>query len=423
MLRDHTLPPELSIDTRRCELRSTAYEAACWRPEALRAVAEGLRDRGARALARLPDAALLDAWSETVEAFLDPTSEPRRELAGALVELCRLSPQGLAAGLEAVLGGVSRKPAARLAAAAEGLRGAVSGAGPVLVILASNLPALAVQPLLPALLRRRPVLLKSPSAEPLFAPAFIAALTRREPRLADALAAVTWPGGDRDLEAPVLAAVAKVVAYGDGGTLDDLRRRCPAPLIPYGPRTSLAVIGAGVSPATIAAGLARDVALFDQRGCLSIQAIYTAGDARALADTLARELAVLGGRWPAGPADLGELAAVQQVRAEADLRGLHRPSLALDTGTVVVDPDTSFQPSPGRRTVRIHPLARLNRLPAILAPWSGRLQGAALAGTEALALRPALEALGCSRFAPPGELQSPDATWHNGGLHPLEALG
>ena len=60
---------------------------------------------------------------------------------------------------------------------------------PTWVILAGNLPALAVQPLLPALALRRPVLLKSPSAEPLFAPAFLEALTRREPRLAGAVAA------------------------------------------------------------------------------------------------------------------------------------------------------------------------------------------------------------------------------------------
>jgi hypothetical protein len=30
--------------------------------------------------------------------------------------------------------------------------------------------------------------------------------------------------------------------------------------------------------------------------------------------------------------------------------------------------------------------------------------------------------LGLSRFAAPGELQSPDATWLNGGIDPLAAL-
>src|SRR5690606_14157510 len=92
------------------------------------------------------------------------------------------------------------------------------------------------------------------------------------------------------------------------------------------------------------------------------------------------------------------------------------------SGTILVDPDPAFRPSPGLRTVRIHPLEDLGRLPEILAPWKGKLQGAALAGEKAWALQPRLERLGFSRFAPPGELQSPDAAWHNGGIHPLAAL-
>jgi hypothetical protein len=117
---------------------------------------------------------------------------------------------------------------------------------------------------------------------------------------------------------------------------------------------------------------------------------------------------------------------VQQVRGEADLRGLHRPPLGpgagLAAGTVIVEPRPAFRPSPGLRTVRVHPVADLARLPEVLAPWRGRLQGAALAGARAEALAPALAELGVSRTAAPGELQHPDALWHNGGVSPLRAL-
>jgi hypothetical protein len=114
---------------------------------------------------------------------------------------------------------------------------------------------------------------------------------------------------------------------------------------------------------------------------------------------------------------------VQQLRAEAALRGLaiweHGPA----AGTVVVDPLPEFRPGPGLRCVRVQPLPDLAELPRHLTPWAGRLQGAALAGAAALALEPALAALGVSRCAAPGDLQSPDALWHNGGVHPLTALG
>ena len=104
------------------------------------------------------------------------------------------------------------------------------------------------------------------------------------------------------------------------------------------------------------------------------------------------------------------------------MRGLRRSALPVLAGTVLVDPDPVFRPSPGLRTVRIHQLADLGRLPEVLAPWKGRLQGAALAGEDAWRLVPALADLGISRCAAPGDLQSPDVTWHNGGLHPIRAL-
>jgi hypothetical protein len=381
----------------------------------------GVLRKGAEALRAIPTSDLLVAWSDTVEVFRNPGSPERCGLDPELARLCRLSPEGLSAALEAVLGGVRREPAEVLFEAAEA-RVAHAPSGPVLVVLASNLPGLAVQPLLPALALRRPILLKSPSAEPLFAPSFLAALVRREPRLACAVAAVAWPGGDPRLEEPVLAGVDTVIAYGDAPALVDLERRAPGKVVGYGPRTSLAVIGAAVEPDQVVEGLSRDIALFDQRGCLSVAAIYTAGDPEILARCLEDALRKRARLWPPGPADAASLAAVQQARLEAEMRGLRPCSLALNAGTVLMDPVPAFRPTLGLRTVRIHPLKDLSHLPEILAPWKDRLQGAALAGEDAWRLADCLAALGVSRFAAPGELQSPDASWHNGGISPLDAL-
>jgi len=437
VLADFALPP--GVLPAACSITAPSPELpvpisrVAWTPASLAALAAAL-SRGGEGLRTLPDAALLDAWSATVEAFLDPGTPDRRGLAPPLATLCRLSTAGLDAGLAAVLGGVRQGPAAALLERAAALvarePSGPDRSAPVLVVLASNLAALAVQPLLPALALRRPVLLKSPSSEPLFAPAFLATLTRREPRLAGAVAAATWPGGDAALEAPLLAAAGAVVAYGGAEALADLARRAAGRrFVGYGPRMSLAAVelGAGAAaPDVLAAGLARDVALFDQRGCLSVVAVYVAGglDAAArLAGHLEAALADLAVRWPPGPAMAPALAAVQQLRLEAELRGLPRAALPPAAGTVLLEPEPSLHPSPGLRTVRVHPLADLDRLPEILAPWRGRLQGAALAGPAAWRLAPRLAALGISRCTAPGDLQSPDAAWHNGGIDPLEALG
>jgi hypothetical protein len=423
MLRDAFLPSTLAHSRepifRAVERPGIRYNAARWTPEALGRVVVALRE-GEAALREIPAEDLLAAWGDTVATFLRTGSLERRALDPPLARLCGLSQDGLRAGLEAVLGGVRKEPAAALLARA---RPAPADAGPVLAVLASNLPGLAVQPLLPALLARRPVLLKSPSAEPLFAPAFLAALARREPRLAGALAAATWPGGDVSLEAPVLAGVGTVLAYGEAAALEDLERRAPGKVVGYGPKTSLAIVDGSADLRETAEGLARDVALFDQRGCLSVVAVYTAGDAEELAERLAGELLDLARRWPPGPAATPQVsAAVQHIRFEAEMRGLRQFALSLREGTVIVDPKLDFRPSPGLRTVRVHPLEDLSRLPWLLTPWRGRLQGAALAGEGAWALEPRLAELGVSRLAAPGELQSPDATWHNGGIDPLAAL-
>ncbi|MGB6364627.1 MAG: acyl-CoA reductase [Thermoanaerobaculia bacterium] len=418
MIHDAALPPGLQPSAATSvEREGVFYTSARWAPDDLARLGEHLQGQGAEALAGISDTELLEAWSATVEVFRDPGSVVRQALDRPLSRFCRLSPEGLSAGLEAVLGGVVGRPAEELVREA-----APSIRDPVLVILAANLPALAVQPLLPALALRRPVLLKSPSSEPLFAPAFVAALAVRLPALAPALAAITWPGGDAALEAPLLAAAGRVVAYGEQESLDDLEQRAPGKVVAYGPKTSLAVVGAAVEPQSVAAGLARDVALFDQRGCLSIQAVYTLGDPTALAEALAAELVAVAEEWPSGPLDPVSVAAVQQIRSEAQMRGLIKPELAIDVGTVVVEPQLDFRPSPGVRTVRVHPLDRTDRLPEILAPWAGQLQGAALAGDDAWALQKNLEALGISRCAEPGQLQTPDALWHNGGVHPLITL-
>ncbi len=403
----------------------TPFGASPWTAESLSRLLVHLAEHGPAALRSLPADRLEAAWSATVATFLDPESEERRELEAALVASSRLSPAGLAAGLGVVLGGAVGPATHEIVSAGAARRGPASPlpASPLVVLLAANLPALAVQALLPALALGRPVLLKSASAEPFFAPAFVRALTARVPALADALAAVTWPGGAVELEAAAFAGAGKVVVYGEATTLADVGTRCPVPWVGFGPRASIAALGRGVDPAAVAAGLAEDVALFDQRGCLSIHTVYTVDEPGPLAAALATELAGLAARWPPGPATLAELAGVRQVREDAALRGLAVAELGLTAGTVVVEMEPVFQPSPGCRTVRVIGIDALAQLPHLLAGRRGQIQGVALAGEGSEDLAPELANLGASRFARPGELQHPDASWANGGLDPLDAFG
>jgi hypothetical protein len=226
MLQDHALPPALvSVGARPGRRRGVELLRADWRPRELGRLAGHLAGPGAAALRKLGGERLLEAWTDVVELFRDPASAERRALDPPLAILAGLSPAGLAAGLEAVLAGAAGPPARRLLAP-PAARPEPSFS---LIVLASNLPGLAVQPLWRALARGRPALLKSASAEPLFAAAFAATLARREPLLGDAVAAATWRGGDEELEAPLLAAAREVVAYGEAATIADAPRAESSP--------------------------------------------------------------------------------------------------------------------------------------------------------------------------------------------------
>jgi len=173
---------------------------------------------------------------------------------------------------------------------------------------------------------------------------------------------------------------------------------------------------------------ARDVALFDQRGCLSVHAVLVQdsrndGDAaRHLAEVLAAELEMSAEALPPGPADAARSAAVRAVRDEADMAGLWTAPLARRRGTVLVDfRNPARLDSPGLRTVRVVPVASFEGLQTQLEPWRGRIQGVSVAGRIAESTLDFLRHLGVSRFAAAGELQATDAaTWHNGGRAPLE---
>jgi hypothetical protein len=395
------------------------FVAGRWSAAELAAVVGRLAGRGSPALAAVPVARRLAVWNEAIDALLDPASDERRRALPPLLATSRLSPEGLCEALLAMLGGAGENASRTLA----GRLPEPSPRAPAAVVLAGNVPALAVQSLLPALLLGRPLLLKSASDEPLFAPVLVAALAAREPALGEAFAALAWRGGDPELEAAAFGGVERVLAYGGGPAIGSLRERLGGRLVAHGPRASVALVGRDADLADAARGLARDVALFDQRGCLSVQAVYTDAEPREVAELLAWALALEHARLPPGPLDPGRAAEVQQLRGVARMAGELAGDLALAQGTVVVRRDAEFQPVPGLRTVRVHPVAELAAALAALAPWRGRLQGAALAGESALALGDRLRAeLGLARVAPAGELQSVEAGWASGGIDPLAAL-
>lgn len=427
MIADHAVPS----GTRPTVVRSPdGVEQADWSPDALVALARQLSERGREALSTLDGERLYDAWCGAADELRDPRSALRRRLDPLAAPAAGLSPPALEAALETLLRGYTGEPVRRLIERGRGTRRdpGETRSRLAVAIVAGNIPGLVVQVALPALVAGRPLLIKSPSAEPLIAPALIGALTEREPRIGEGLAAVTWPGGESPLERPLLRLAEPLIAFGHAETLADLRSRFDGQLVEMGPKLSLAVIGADADPIAAGKALAIDTALFEQRGCLSLQTIFTDGDSDALAGAVRSGLEDLALRWPPPPLEPALAGRIQQLRRLVELDGGESLDLPLRIGSVLLAPTAPpgqslpVVPVPGGRTVRIQPIDTLDGLVDRLHSWRDAVQGVALDGASAWRLAEPLSALGVNRLVRPGELQATDALWANGERHLLDIL-
>jgi hypothetical protein len=185
------------------------------------------------------------------------------------------------------------------------------------------------------------LMLKSSSRELRLADILAAQFEQLGPPVAGTMRPMRWSGGDVDFEAKVFPLAQRIVIFGDDATIADVKRRAPERAVKgYGSAYSVGFVpsGSDVSAATQAA--AYDVALFDQRGCLSPQTIYVEGnEAQAIlfAHGLSLSLSKVGTSLPRAHAREAERAAVAEFIRRLQVRALPPATHAL--GTIFVGPD------------------------------------------------------------------------------------
>lgn len=210
-----------------------------------------------------------------------------------------------------------------------------------------------------------------------------------------------------------------LVVFGSDATLRHFRERCPLeiPFVGHGHRVGLALID---DPSPEAAQLAaRDIGLFNQQGCLSLQTLFLE-DPRAFAPLLAEAMAAFEAAHPRGPLTLSEAGAINNLRQETEYlvaqepadHGLwHSPDSTAWTIVLNNSPDLSL--SPGNRTVFLRPL------PPDFPAWASKIRF--LSG---IALHPYRKNSGLPspRIFPLGSAQDPPALWPHDGFLPLAPL-
>jgi len=291
-------------------------------------------------------------------------------------------------------------------------------------VLAGNVAGLAIGATLEALLARSAVLLKPAAGDRVTPRLFLESLGRAAPAAANAVAIGSWRGGDLAVEETVFPQADVVIATGEAEAIASIRARVQSPVITYGPRISIGAIGEGWTRRDAAwwREVAREIVLWDQKGCLSPRVLLVAGDPAAAAEALAETLAHWETVWPAAPRSAAEAAAVHAWRARTEVLESAHAGLAAPASTawtVTWDDRPTLQTGPPVRVVRLAPLPDLDAWERLLR--DERLQGVGHAFLPEEFVD-AARAVGIARVAPLETLQAPPAGWRADGRSGLAEL-
>lgn len=309
-------------------------------------------------------------------------------------------------------------------------------AGPELIthVLAGSIVTPGLWSLCFGLVVKAANLLKCSSQDPVFLKRFADSLRRESPDLAECVSVWSWTREEVEMTRSALDAADLAIAFGDDASISHLQSevRPPRRFIGHGHRVSLAVIDSEAFTPAVAASVAEDVAFYDQQGCLSPHVAFLVGERSDCLDfcqCLSQAMQDAEVRWPRRALAPAEAAAIQQVRAEVEMRqAAGEPArLSASAGStawsLLYDERPAFEPSCLNRVLRVKRLPRLDMLEVALRPVRGRVQAIAVSPGSAAGRVAALGGQsGFTRICPPGQLQNPPIHWAAGGIGNLVPL-
>ena len=223
--------------------------------------------------------------------------------------------------------------------------------GVVIQVLAGNIAGLCLPAVLEVLLARCSVVLKPSHKETVTARVLADCISEAAPRLSGAVRVL----GPERPHKQVLDDADMVIASGGNAAVAALRGTVSVPFFGYGSMYSMGLMGSQTRPEDWR-DAAREIALWETRGCLSPVVLLVSGSLERAGESLAEALAQRQEDWPA-PRVLAEASGVQEFRAHQQmLSGGGVLSSKAVEWTVGWDTELSVRPGPGARAVRLAPL-------------------------------------------------------------------
>jgi hypothetical protein len=386
-----------------------------------------LRSTGSRSIRQVPVTDIVRAIDQCCARLLDPRESLRRMLDDWLPVVSGFDPEMLRLGLNASLRTYRAPQLERFLAAdfpdprilerfvpaPSGGWTRAFGADLLALVWAGNVPGLPLWSMVSGLLTRASIIGKLPSAEPLLAGTFASLIAEAEPRLADAMAIVWWPGGREDLESAVFGRADTVLAYGSNETLEKIAQCVPATAryLAHGHKLSLGAVSRTAlddcSARSVVHEAALDIIRWDQQGCYSPQQFFIEDGGhvspREWAEWLAHELSALQHRFRRRSLTLEERTALATWRNTGQWASGDATAIGDANAQWTVrfeQSDGHVVASPLNRSVQVSAVDRLDDVVSHLHDCSGLLQTVGLAASpqELLRLAPLLAQAGVTRI-------------------------
>jgi hypothetical protein len=303
-------------------------------------------------------------------------------------------------------------------------------------IAAGNVVGAGIHEVVIALLAGARVVIKTASAEPIFFAEFARTIAEIDQDAGARVEVHNWGRDRSDLTADLIDNCDLVAAYGDDATIESL---CRPNVIGFGSRVSAAVVALDACGSSqverVAELLARDVALFEQLGCLSPHQVFVVSpDDHAARDVAIQIAEALEGTIESmAPARITvrDAAEIRGVRERARWHAIAGESIELFEGrglewTIIFErrPDLSepFKISPGFRTVHVTAVRDVPEFLDCIGRVSGRIEAMAVAVDKSGNIGRGLAALRIPYVCAPGEMQSPPLDWRHGGSAFIDAM-
>jgi len=290
----------------------------------------------------------------------------------------------------------------------------------VLHILSASVPTTAIEAMILSIAAGVPCVIRTSAHERASARFFLNVLRMEAPELARHIAVVTWPHDNPAFATRIAEARPTVVFHGSDTSIQRFYQSLPTftRVHPFGHRISFGLIspGAALTQETIrllAEDIARDVTLFEGRGCMSMQTLFVMPHAAQkdlalrIQDALIEHgFPTLREAFPRTPAPDDIAAAQMQQIGVAEFEGTVRQS---PDGNALVWKTAALRSSPGWRHLHICSVPDFETLMDAISPHRHALStaGVYLDTRRAHSTAKLLAQAGVRRICPIGRMQRP----------------